>query len=100
VQREGARSPYEVHARLLRRAASLLVVAALAARDQIVPGALAAARARQYVVERQLRGRELATAVLAGRVVAQQNVFGREGAALVRDVYVLDEADARGGVHG
>src|SRR5436305_11915782 len=100
VQREGARSPNQMHASLFRRAAALLVVAALTARDQIVPGALAAARARQNVVERQLRGRELTTAVLAGRVVAQQNVFARERAALVRDVYVLDEPYDRRGVHG
>src|SRR5438270_590805 len=48
VQREGARSPNQMHARFLGRAAPLLVVATLAAHDQIVPSALAAARARQH----------------------------------------------------
>src|SRR5918912_1389789 len=61
VQREGARSPNQMHARLLWRAAALPVVAVLAARDQIVPCRFASARARQHVVERQLRRRELAT---------------------------------------
>src|SRR5215213_841485 len=99
VQREGPRPSDEVHARLLRRAAALLVVAALAARDEIIPRTLAPARARKHVVERKLRGRELPPAVLARRVVAQQYVLARERAALVRDVYVLDEAYHRGGVH-
>src|SRR5919112_1428336 len=99
VQREGARPTYEVHARLLRRAAALLVVATLAARDEIIPRRLAPARAREHVVERQFGRRELPSAVLAGRVVAQQNVLARERAALVRDVYVLDQAYHRRGVH-
>src|SRR5437588_12681411 len=61
VQREGARSPNQMHARFLGRAAPLLVVATSAARDQSVPGALPAARARQHVVALPPRGRDLAT---------------------------------------
>src|ERR687890_2559374 len=75
VQREGARPADEVHPRLLGRPAPLLVVAALAARDQIIPRRLSPARAREEVVEGEFRRRELPAAILAGRVGAQGGVL-------------------------
>jgi len=45
------------------------------------------------MIEREFRGRVLFTAVLAGRVVPQQDVFPRERAAFERDVDVLRQAN-------
>src|SRR5260370_26540915 len=77
MQAEGPGRAGELHAGLLGRAAALAVVARMAARDEILPGGLAGARARNYVVERQLRGRHRPMAVLAGVAVAHQNVLAR-----------------------
>src|SRR5712691_5782522 len=75
VQRERARPAQQMHPRLFRRAIALAVIATLAASHQIVPGRLAAARTWRDVIQGQLRRRELLAAILARRVIAQQNIF-------------------------
>src|SRR5258708_37511944 len=72
MQAEGPGRAGELHAGLLGRAAALAVVAEMAARDEILPGGLAGARAGNYVVERQLGGRHRPMAVLAGVAGAPQ----------------------------
>ena len=52
------------------------------------------------MIERQLRGRILRAAVLAGRVVAQKNVFPRERSTFKRNVDVLSQTDNRRCVNG
>ena len=52
------------------------------------------------MIERQLRGRILRAAVLAGRMVAQQNVFPRKRPTFKRNVDVLSQANNRRCVNG
>ena len=70
-------------------------VAGMAAGHQILPGGVAATRARNHVIERELAGRQRIAAVLAGVAVAQQDVLAREGAGLVRNAPVLKQPDHR-----
>ncbi len=63
------------HPGLFRRPVALAMIAPFTARHQIVPRRVAAARARMNMIERQLRWRILFTAILASRMVAQQNVL-------------------------
>ena len=48
------------------------------------------------MIERELRRRVLLAAILAGRVVTQQDVFSRERAPFERDMNVLGESNHRG----
>src|SRR5437868_11395675 len=87
VQRKPAWATKQVHPRLFRRSIALAMITTLAACDQIIPRRIASARARVNMIERQFRRRVMLAAILAGRVIAQQNVFSRERAPLKRDVY-------------
>src|SRR5258708_14128513 len=78
MQAKRPRRAGELHAGLLGRAAALAVVAGMAARDEILPGGLAGARAGNYVVERQLGRRHQAMAVLTGVAVAHEDVLARQ----------------------
>src|SRR6266404_1318048 len=71
------------------------MIAALAGGNQIVPGRLSPARTGHYVVESQLRRRELLAAILTARMIAQQNVLARERTPLERNMPVLSQADHR-----
>ena len=89
-----------MHPGFLRSPVSLPMIATLAAGNQIIPRGLPSARAWQHMIERQLRGRILGAAVLAGRVVAQKNVFPRERSTFKRNVDVLSQTDNRRCVNG
>ena len=52
------------------------------------------------MIERQLRGRILRAAVLAGRMVAQKNVLARERSTFKRNVDVFSQTDNRRCVNG
>jgi hypothetical protein len=71
------------------------VVTSLAAGYQIIPRRLPSARARLDVIERELGRRVLLAAILAGRVVTQQDVLSRERTPFERNVNVLGESNHR-----
>ena len=52
------------------------------------------------MIERQLRGRILRAAVLAGRMVAQKYVFPRERSTFKRNVDVFSQTDNRRRMNG
>jgi hypothetical protein len=96
VQREGPRVAQQDHVvDLVQHAVALAAVAGVAAGHQVLPGGVAAAGARNHVVQREFAGRQHHAAVLAGVAVAQQDVFAREGAGLVGDAAVLQQPDHR-----
>ncbi len=99
VQAERPRLPRQLHARFFRRAAPFAVVARMAAGHQVLPGGFARARARHYMVQRQLRRRQRPQTILARVAVAHQNVLAREGARLVRDAAVFEQPDHRRQAH-
>ncbi len=68
-----------VHPRLLRRAVGLPLVAGHAGQHAVLPARHTALRPRYDVVDRQLLAARLGTAVLAGVVVALENVPAAEG---------------------
>ena len=74
----GARLVARVHLDLRRRAVALPAVARRAGGDDVLPGARAAAAARDHVVDRQMRG---PAAVLAGPRVAREDRPPRDPAA-------------------
>jgi len=76
------------------------MIATFATGNQIIPRGLPSARAWQHMIERQLRGRILRAAVLAGRMVAQKNVFPRERSTFKRNVDVFSQTDYRRRVNG
>src|SRR5882724_2138054 len=90
MQTERARHASQAHVRFLRSPIALAVVAPDAAGDEVLPRTLALARARHYMVERQLARRQGLVAVLAGVTVAQQNVLARQGASLVWNTAVFE----------
>ena len=100
VEVEGAGLAHQLHAGFERGLVALAAVAGVAAGDQVFPGGGASAGARDHVVEREFARGQHGVAVLAGIAVAQQNVFAREGAALMRDAAVLEQPDHRGQAHG
>ena len=89
-----------MHPGFFRSPVSLSMIATLAAGNQIIPRGLPSARAWQHMIERQLRGRILSAAVLAGRMVAQKNVLPRKRATFKRNVDVLSQTNNRGCVNG
>jgi hypothetical protein len=76
------------------------MIATLAAGNQIIPRGLPSARAWQHMIERQLRGRILRAAILAGRVVTQKNVLPRKRSTFKRNVDVLSQTNNRSCVNG
>ena len=99
VEGEGAGLAEELHvAELVEELVALAAVAVVAAGDEVFPGGEAAAGAGEDVVEGELAGGEDDLAVLAHVAIAQEDVFAGEGAGLVRDAAVFEEADDRG--HG
>src|ERR1043165_6945756 len=88
----------ELHSRLLGRAAALLGVAPEAGADEVFPRFAAAEGARQDVVDREVRGREVLAAVLALVAVAGEEVAAVELHGLGRQLLVAEEADDAG--HG
>jgi hypothetical protein len=95
VQRKGTRPPVQVQPSLLRSAVALRVVALVAARHQIFPRRPPAARSRHHVIQRQFRRRKNSPAKLAGIVIAQQNIFSRQSASLLRNVPVRQQPNYR-----
>ena len=89
-----------MHAGFFRSPVSLSMIATLATGNQIIPRGLPSARAWQHMIERQLRGRILRAAVLAGRMVAQKNVFPRERSTFKRNVDVFSQTDNRRRMNG
>ena len=64
----------EPHPGFLRRAAALLVVATPAGSHDIFPGLSPSLGNRNDVIERQLLGPELVTAVLAGIAISRKDI--------------------------
>src|SRR5262249_28674069 len=84
-----------MHPGFFRCPVTLSVVATLTASNQIIPRRLPSTRAWKHVIESQLRRRILGAAVLASRVVAEQNVLARERTAFKRNVDVFHQANNR-----
>jgi hypothetical protein len=100
VEGEGAGFAEELHGfELVEELVAFAAVAVVAAGDEVFPGALAAAGAGQDVVEGELAGGEDDGAVLAGVAIAEEDVFAGEGAGLVGDAAVLEQADDGGQGH-
>ena len=76
----------------MRQCAALAQIARRAGRDDVVPPRLAAARARDQMIERQV---VLVAAVLAAEAVAQEHVEPREGRIKRRLHIGLERDDAR-----
>src|SRR5579883_3642133 len=70
VEAERPRLPGQFHPGFLRGAAALAVIARMAAGHQVLPCRLAGARTRDYVIQRELRRRQGAMAILAGVAIA------------------------------
>jgi len=82
---------HQSQTRFLGGAIALAVVAGPATRNQVVPGGIAAATPGNDVVKRQVQRWKDVPAVLAGVVIAQQDVFAREALSLERNVNVLEQ---------
>lgn len=87
-----------MHPGLFRSPIALAMIATFAAGNQIIPRGLPSARAWQHMIEGQLRGRVLSSAILAGGMVAQQNILSRERTTFKRNVNVFRKANYRGSV--
>src|SRR5262249_4033478 len=71
------------------------MIATFTAGNQIIPRGLPSARAWQHMIEGQLRGRVLSSAILAGGMVAQQNVLSRERTTFKRNVNIFRKTNHR-----
>ncbi len=100
VEIEGARFARGLHIGFVRELVAFAAVAGMAAGDEVLPGGEAAARAGNHMVQREFAGGESGAAILAGVAVAQQNVFSRQSARLVRNAAILQQPDDRGHAHG
>ena len=100
VQTERPRRTCQAHARFIRRAAPLSVVARVAAGHQILPRGLAGPRPRNHVVERQLIRAESPVAILARITVAHQNVLARKRARLHGNATVFEQTNNARHRHG
>jgi len=87
-----------VHSGLFRSPVTLAMIATFAAGNQIIPRGLSSARAWQHMIESQFRGWVLSSAVLAGGMVAKQNVLSRERTTFKRYVNVFRKTNHRGSV--
>ena len=93
--------PDQAHAGFFRRAAALLVIAAETGGDNVVPAFLPAAGNGHDMVERQIFGRKLLSAVLTRIVVPRVNVRPRKlHLVVVLDPDVLEQPDNRGQLDG
>src|SRR3990172_6688260 len=86
----------QLHVRLPRRAPALLAIAVDAARHDVLPRAAPAERARNHVIEVQLRAVWLRAAVLAREVVARHQVDAAEAHAALRQPLEGDQHDHAG----
>ena len=77
VKRKGSRFSRQLEAGFFRRAITLAIIAFVAAGYQILPGGPAAARSRQDMVQRKLRGRKGFAAELADIPVTKKDVLPR-----------------------
>ena len=77
--------------------AALAVVAALAGTHQVVPGVRSGLAARDYVVQRQVARAH--AAVLAGIIVADEDLFAAQAGAWVGPPDQVLQADDRGAVY-
>ena len=93
VEIEGAGFAGGPHVGFVRKLVAFAAVAGMTAGYEILPGGETSARARNDVVERELAGGQRGAALLAGVAVAQQNVFSRKRARLVRDAAILQQTD-------
>ena len=93
MQAEGLGLAGQFHPGFFRRAATLAVVAGMAAGHQIFPGGFARAGTGNHVVERQFARRHKFGAVLAGIAIPHHDVLARKSAGLVRDAAVFEKPD-------
>ena len=86
----------QVHTGFFRRAAALLMIAAEARGDNIVPALLSAHRDRNNVIEREILGWKFLTAVLTRVIVARIDVGARKlNSVQVFHPDVFEEANDR-----
>src|SRR6202171_6813496 len=86
----------QLHGGLVGRPVALPDVAGQPRAEDVLPRGRAAARERDHVVERELRGRESMAAILAAAPVAQVDVVARKLPVLPRKaVELLERDDAR-----
>src|SRR5215475_4512553 len=71
------------------------MIATLATGNQIIPRGLPSARAWQHMIERQFRRRILSAAILARRMISQQDVLPRERATFKGYVDVFRQTNNR-----
>ncbi len=71
----------------------LSVVAGMAAAHQVIPIGMAAARARNHMVQRQLRRGKHLAAELARIAVSEEDIFSRKGAGPVVNLPEFQEPD-------
>ncbi len=90
------------HARLFRRASTLLVVAVKAARDNVFPGFCPSLDNGYDMVESQVLGRALFPAILAGMMVPCIDVGPAELDMLevLSDLYIFEETEDTGHLDG
>jgi len=95
VESKRTRAALKFESGFFRRAITFSIIATVAACYEIFPGRTATPRAGHHMVERELRSRQRVTAKLAGIAIAQQNVFSRKRAALLRDMAVGQKPNHR-----
>ena len=93
MESERARGAQQAQPSLLGQAIPLKVVTGVAAGDEVIPVSVAAARARNHMVEAQFRGRELPAAILALVVVAGKDVPPVELDCLPGEFFVAQQAN-------
>jgi hypothetical protein len=69
---------YQFHAGIMRAFATLLHITGRTGTDDILPRSLAAHASRDDVVQRQLAGREMFTAILASVLITSKNIAAVE----------------------
>jgi len=91
VQAERLRTFEQFHAYFLRHLVPLLIVAAFTTGNQIVPVRTPTPRPWHNVIKRKFGRIENLTAVLAGVMIAQQDIFARQAFSLEWNVLVFHQ---------
>jgi len=99
VQVVSLRTLEEPHPGCFRRAVSFPVIARPATGHQILPRRITSTGTWNDMIERQVLRRKYTAAVLAGVVVAEQDVLARKALSFKRNVNVFDQPDHRGHRH-
>src|SRR5208283_3797926 len=93
MERERPGTAHQAQTGFLGSAVALAVVALVAAGDEVLPGGVAPAGTRHDVVERELGSGERPAAELARIAIAQKDILAREGAGLLGNVAIGQQAN-------